>query len=399
MRYNDTMSRNTSKIPRNIIIIAFVALASGFGQDLVSSVLPGYLLALGFSRAGIGLIDGLLQGTTSLFRFVSGVLSDKYRNRKTFVFLGYALSSISRPLIALATIFPWIAALRIVDGIGKGTKDAPRDALVADSSPKESTGRSFGFHRLVDTAGSVLGPLAAAGLLFWLTPSLQAYRIIFALAVVPGVVALALIWLGVKDPQKISAKVKVEKQPFPWRFWLFVAAMTIVWLTKINDALFLVRANDIGVPSQWIPVLFAGFTFLYALCSYPIGIWSDRWGKWPFITAGWFVLAAVEFGFAHNPGLNAALALFAGYGLFYALTEGSGRAYIADLVKPESRGSAYAIFYTFIGLATIVGGFFIGHIWDTSSPHNAFQISAIGTLFGAAMLLLIRPKKKLVVEN
>lgn len=388
------MSRDSSKIPRNIIIIALVALASGFGQDLVASVLPSYLLALGISRAGIGLIDGLLQGTTNLFRFISGILSDKYRDRKTFVFIGYTLSSISRPLIALASIFPWIAALRILDGVGKGTKDAPRDALVADSSPKQSTGRSFGFHRLIDTAGSVLGPLVAAGLLFWLTPSLHAYRIIFALAVIPGAIALGLIWFGVKDPQKIpDEKIKTAKQPFPWRFWLFVAAMTIVWLTKINDALFLVRANDIGVPSQWIPVLFAGFTFLYALCSYPIGILSDRWGKWPFITAGWFVLAAVEFGFAHDPNLIAALALFAGYGLFYALTEGSGRAYIADLVRPESRGSAYAIFYTFIGLATIVGGFFIGHIWDTSSPHDAFQISAIGTGFGAAMLLLIRPKK------
>jgi MFS family permease len=123
-------------------------------------------LALGLSRAGIGLIDGLLQGTTSLFRFISGILSDKYQDRKFFVFVGYALSSVARPLIALASTFPWIAGLRIIDGVGKGTKDAPRDALVADSSPKESTGRSFGFHRLIDTAGSVLGPLAAAGLLF-----------------------------------------------------------------------------------------------------------------------------------------------------------------------------------------------------------------------------------------
>ncbi|MDD5438427.1 MAG: MFS transporter [Patescibacteria group bacterium] len=387
------MPKTKPKIPRNIIIISLVALASGFGQDLVASVLPGYLLALGLSRAGIGLIDGLLQGTTSLFRFISGILSDKYQDRKFFVFAGYALSSVARPLIALASTFPWIAGLRIIDGVGKGTKDAPRDALVADSSPKESTGRSFGFHRLIDTAGSVLGPLAAAGLLFWLTPSLHAYRLIFALAAIPGAIALGLIWFGVKDPQKIKNQIRTIKRPMPWRFWIFVAAMTVVWLTRINDTLFLVRANDIGVPSSWIPVLFAGFTLLYALLSYPIGILSDRFGKWPFLTAGWFVLAAVEFGFAHNPNLTVALALFAGYGLFYALTEGSGRAYIADLVKPESRGSAYAIFYTFIGLATIVGGFFIGHVWDTSSPHDAFQLATVGTIFGAILLLLIRPKK------
>jgi len=390
----DAMKRFFADIPRNILIVSFVALASGFGQDLISSVLPGYLVAIGLSRASIGLIDGLLQGTTSLFRFVSGLLSDRFHNRKSFVFLGYVLSSVSRPLLALTATFPWIAALRVVDGVGKGTKDAPRDALVADSSIPGQTGRSFGFHRLVDTAGSVLGPLAAAGLLFWLSPSLHTYRLIFALAVIPGLIALGLIYFGIKEPEKKTKKAASFGQPLPWRFWFFVGAMTVVWLTKINDALFLVRAWDIGIPNQWIPVLFAGFTFLYAMLSYPIGIWSDRWGKWPFITAGWFVLAAVEYGFAHNPAIPAALVLFAGYGLFYALTEGSGRAYIADLVSPESRGSAYAIFYTFIGVATILGGLFIGHLWDTSSPHDAFNVAALGTLFGACLLLAIRPRAK-----
>ena len=141
----DAMKRFFADIPRNILIVSFVALASGFGQDLISSVLPGYLVAIGLSRASIGLIDGLLQGTTSLFRFVSGLLSDRFHNRKSFVFLGYILSSLSRPLLALTATFPWIAALRIVDGVGKGTKDAPRDALVADSSIPGQTGRSFGF--------------------------------------------------------------------------------------------------------------------------------------------------------------------------------------------------------------------------------------------------------------
>ena len=149
------MHPSRPRIPRNVLILSFVALASGFGQDLITPVLPAYLALIGVSHAGIGLIDGVLQGATQVFRFVSGVLSDRFAARKRFVFLGYALSSVSRPLLALAGGFASALGLRLVDGIGKGVKDAPRDALVADSASSETRGRAFGFHRLVDTAGSV----------------------------------------------------------------------------------------------------------------------------------------------------------------------------------------------------------------------------------------------------
>ncbi len=388
------MSNPKPKIPRNVIIVAFVALASGFGQDLITPVLPVFLALIGISHAGIGAIDGLLQGSTSIFRFVSGILSDKFRQRKTFVFAGYALSSIARPLLALASSFGFVAALRTIDGIGKGTKDAPRDALIADSSAKEVSGRVFGFHRLIDTAGSVLGPLLAAGLLFWLAASLSTYRLIFALAAVPGLIALALIFFGLREPSAIE-KTKVKSdQPLPWQFWLFTLGTTIAMLTKINDSLFLIRAHDIGISPAWIPVLFAGFTLIYALLSYPIGVWSDRFGKLPFITAGWLLLAIVEFGFAYESNIIFALILFAGYGLFYALTEGSGRALIADLVEPAKRGQAYAIFHTIVGLAIIAGGYSLGRIWDAWSVRAAFNISAIGSLIGFAVLAVMLLKHR-----
>lgn len=190
------------KIPRNVLVLGFVALASGFGQDLITPVLPGFLALIGVSHAVVGLIDGLLQGTTSIFRFISGVLSDKFHNRKWFVLLGYALSSVARPLLALSgSVWP-VAGLRLVDGAGKGMKDAPRDALVADSAQAERRGRAFGAHRLLDTAGSVFGPLLAAGLLLSLTPSLGTFRMIFALAAIPGLIALGLIFFGVREPEK-----------------------------------------------------------------------------------------------------------------------------------------------------------------------------------------------------
>jgi len=392
-----TMTNARTKIPKNILVVALVALASGFGQDMITPVLPAYLALVGVSGAGIGLIDGLLQGSTSIFRFVSGFLSDRFKNRKSFVLAGYALSSISRPLLSVAGAFFPVALLRLADGIGKGGKDAPRDALVADSAVAGASGRAFGFHRMIDTAGSVFGPLAAAALLFALTPSLHAYRMIFALTAVPGAIALGLIIFGVREPRAATSsggQQQNSKQGLSWKFWLFTIGMTVAMLTKINDSLFLLRSHAIGIPSIWTPVLFAGFTLIYAIVSYPIGIWSDKFGKLPFIAGGWLVLSIVEFGFSRDPSLPAALVLFACYGLFYALTEGSGRAFISDLVQPGSRGTAFGIFYTLTGAAVIAGGYGLGKVWDAIAPETAFAVASAGSLLGFIVFAALAFKKR-----
>ncbi len=388
------MENSRPKIPRNIIVLGFVALASGFGQDMITPILPAYLALIGISGAGIGLIDGLLNGTTSFFRFVSGVLSDRYKDRKTFVLFGYTLSSLARPLLFLTSSFLPAAALRVIDGVGKGSKDAPRDALVADSAATGATGRAFGFSRMVDTAGSVFGPIAAAALLLLFVPSLQTYRLIFILTAIPGAAALALIYFGVRDPKTIATKQVVAYKKLPWQFWLFTIGMTIAMLTKVNDSLFLLRSHTVGIPTTLTPILFAGFTLIYAIVSYPIGIWSDKIGKLPFIAFGWLLLAGVEFGFSRDPSLATALILFACYGLFYALTEGSGRAMIADIIPAQSRGTAFGIFYTVTGLAVIAGGFGLGKIWDTVRPEAAFTVAAIGSLIGFVIFLVLALYKK-----
>jgi len=383
------MSSLEKKIPRNILILGFVALASGLGQDLITPVLPAYLTLLGVSFAGIGFIDGLLQGVTSLFRFVSGILSDRFQNRKFFVFFGYSLSSIVRPLLAVFSSFFSIAVLRILDGIGKGAKDAPRDALVADSAIVSAHGRAFGFHRLVDTAGSVVGPLLAGVVLLSLTPTLGAYRLVFAISAIPGFFALGLIWFGIREPKKTVHQSQIKIRKLPWFFWIFTLGSAIAMLTKVNDSLFLLRAQSLGISQTWIPFIFAGFTFIYAICAYPIGILSDKCGKLPFIAAGWLILAGVEFFFSQTPTIPLVLVLFVFYGMFYALTEGSGRAFIADLVPTELHGSAYAIFQTVVGICIIVGGFGIGHIWDFTSSQLAFQIAAIGSCVGFVVFVFM----------
>lgn len=385
-------------IPRNVIVVALVALFSGLGQDMIAPVLPAYFLALGFDRALIGLIDGLLQGITHIFKFISGVISDRLNSRKGLVFLGYALSSVARPLLSLTSAFSGIAGARILDGIGKGIKDAPRDTLIAASASETSTGRAFGFHRSLDTAGSVIGPVLAAALLFYFGGTLAGYKTIFALTAIPGIIILLLIIFGIHESRTLSRE-KVRSYShlfrFPAFFWIFVSATFIAMLTKTNDSLVLVRATDFGISRNWLPLLFAYFTLIYALLSYPIGILSDKYGKLPFITSGWALLALVHLGFIFQGGAITIVLFYTLYGLFFALTEGSSRALIADLVPPESRGSAYAIFNTAIGLAVIAGGFILGKIWDRLGAATSFTISTIGSLLGLTlfMILLIKIKK------
>jgi MFS family permease len=383
------MNTFRARIPKNVFIISFVSLASGFGQDIITPVLPVFLAAIGVSYAHIGAIDGLLQGTMSVFRFISGVLSDHFRNRKFFIFLGYSLSSVARPLLALTSSFIPVVFLRILDGAGKGMKDAPRDSLIADSSHRFAIGRAFGFQRLVDTAGSVFGPIAAAAILFAFMPSLASYRLIFAISTIPGVIALALIFFGVKEPARhvVRGAYHKKQKKLSLVFWIFTFATSLAMLTKINDSLFLVRAHDVGIPQEWIPVLFAGFTLVYAVCAYPIGIWSDKIGRLPMIALGWLILSGVEFGFSFAQPLYGALALFVLYGLFYAFTEGSARACIARFVPQELRGNAYGIFYTLTGISVIIGGYGLGYLWDAYSSGLAFFISACGS-FAACIVFV-----------
>jgi MFS family permease len=288
----------------------------------------------------------------------------------------------------LTAAFLPIAAVRVVDGVGKGMKDAPRDALLADDALPNTRGRVFGFSRMVDTAGSVVGPLVAFVILASLAPTISAYRLIFALTVIPGAIALALIWFGVRERSPEKRRV-AEKGAMPREFWVFSIGMTIALLTKVNDSLFLVRAQDLGISKTLIPLLFGGFTLLYAVFSYPIGIWSDRIGKMPLLIAGWILLAAVELGFSFHPSLILTLVLFAGYGMFFALTEGSARAFIADAVEQTKRGRAYGIYYTLTGVGLILGGYFLGRIWDLGSPQLAFQLSAVGSMLGAFVLWVL----------
>lgn len=380
------MARIENKIKNNIVSLGFVSFFSGLGQDMISSVFPIFLNSLGFSKEFIGLINGLVVSVSSLFKILAGYISDKLRHRKWVIFIGYLFSGISRPLLALVGSGFAIGGLRFADAVGKGVKDAPRDALVAESAQAHKSGRAFGLHRLLDTMGSVVGPLLAVFLLSIYGSNLADYRKIFLISAIPGLIALLIIVFLVHEAaklKKVSAVTKAKVTPLDLNkdFYFLLLAITIFSLGNSTDAFLLLRAQNLGLALIAIPAVYATFYFFYAILSYPIGILSDKVGKRIMIVIGWGFYALAYFGFAAATHAWQVWPLFILYGIFYAATEGSGRALTADIVKPEHHGVAFGLYNTAIAVAALPASVFAGWLWDHYSPSAAFY-------FGGAMSVL-----------
>jgi MFS family permease len=393
-----------NKIQNNIVSLGFVSFFSGLGQDMINSVFPLFLSSLGFNKEFVGLVNGLVVSVSSLFKILAGYISDKLRHRKWIVFTGYAFSALARPFLSIFSSGLAITGLRFTDAVGKGVKDSPRDALVAESSTANKSGRSFGLHRLLDTMGSVVGPLLAALMLSVFGSNLISYRKIFLLSAIPGAIALIIIIFFVHEAVKLKIEqpaVKTKKSIFSLSgdFYLLLLAMTIFSLGNSTDAFLLLRAQNLGLSSVSIPEVYATFYFFYAVLSYPIGILSDKIGKKIIIIAGWCFYALTYFGFAAATKAWEVWPLFILYGIFYAATEGSGRALTADVVKPEHHGLAFGLYNTAIAIAALPASFFAGWLWDKYSPAAAFNFGALMSVLAIIIFAIFswrRAKKPLI---
>ena len=381
------------KIQNNIVSLGFVSFFSGLGQDMINSVFPIFLSSLGFNKEFVGLVNGLVVSVSSLFKILAGYLSDKFRHRKWIIFIGYAFSAAARPLLAFFSSGGAIIGLRFSDAVGKGVKDAPRDSLVAESALVHKTGRAFGLHRLLDTMGSVFGPLLAAGMLLLFGSNLASYRRIFLLTAIPGLIALLIIVFFVHEAAKLktespAAKIKVSIFSLPKDFYFLLLAITIFSLGNSTDAFLLLRAQNLGLSLAIIPIVYAAYYFVYALLSYPIGILSDKIGKKKIIITGWIFYALTYFGFAAATRAWQVWPLFILYGIFFAATEGSGRALTADVVKPEHHGFAFGLYNTAIALAALPASIFAGYLWDKYSPAAAFNFGVLMSILAIIIFVI-----------
>lgn len=377
---------------RNVYALAAVSFFTDVSSEMIYPLLPVFLTTvLGVGAGFIGAIEGTAESISALLKLASGWWSDRVRRRKPMVVAGYALASAVRPLVAIAQSAMQVLLIRVSDRVGKGIRNAPRDALIADSIHPSVRGRAFGVRSAADNAGALLGPLIAFAILSWWHVSL---RTVFWLAAIPGVIAVIVAIVGVREIRQqrtaTAANGLTLRTGMGARFWAFLVVIFVFTLGNSTDAFLLLRARQLGVPVALAPILWALLNGVKSLSNVPGGALSDRVGRRPTLIAGWLVYAVVYFLFARASNAWEAWALFAGYGVFFGLTEGTELALVADVVPADRRGSAYGWYYLAIGIGALPASVLFGVLWDRFGSPFAFSIGA-GLALVAALALLVLP--------
>ena len=377
-----------SRLGRNVIALGAVSFLTDVSSEMIYPLLPVFLTAvLGANASFIGAIEGAAETTAALLKLASGWWSDRVRKRKPLVVIGYGIASIARPLVAIAQTATQVLFIRVSDRVGKGIRNAPRDALISESVNPSIRGRAFGFHRAMDNAGGILGPLIAFAVLTW---HFAAIRTVFWLAVIPAALSLVVLVAFVRDvPRPVSAPVTGGPdltQP--------LGVIFLFTLGNSTDAFLLLRASQLGVPVALAPILWAALHVVKSASNIPGGTLSDRIGRRPTLIAGWLLYAAVYFGFARATAMWEAWALFGLYGIFFGLTEGSERALVADMVTPDRRGTAFGWYNLAIGLGALPASLLFGYVWDHAGAPAAFVMGASLALAAAVGMMVVVPRAR-----
>ncbi len=388
-RHGTGQDRSSRRLGRNVYALAAVSFFTDVSSEMIYPLLPVFLsTVLGANAGFIGAIEGAAESTAALLKLASGWWSDRVRRRKPLVVAGYVLASAMRPLIAIAQSASQVLAIRVSDRVGKGIRNSPRDALIADSVSPEVRGRAFGLRSAADNAGALLGPLIAFGVLAAWHVSL---RTVFWFAVIPGTIAVIVAIVGIREvPRQVSAvKTTPLRGEMGRRFWVFLIIVFIFTLGNSTDAFLLLRARQLGVPVALAPILWALLNGVKSVLNVPGGVLSDRIGRRPILIAGWSAYAVVYFLFARATHAWEAWALFAGYGLYFGLTEGAQLALVADVAPPQRRGAAYGWYYLAIGVGALPASLMFGAIWDRFGSPVAFMTGAALALMAALALAVV----------
>lgn len=382
-------------LTRNIIIVGFVSLFTDLSSQMIFPLIPLYLFSLGAGAWVVGLVEGAAETTASLLKVFSGFWSDKIKRRKPFVFAGYSLSSITKPLFTLTTSWPFILIVRVVERIGKGIRDAPRDAIVAESVDESIRGKAFGFQRAMDGIGSVMGAVLA----FLLLPILW-YKNTFLVAFIPGIIAVLFILL-IKEKKKTEDPIKHKSKSFkfslkqlPWNLRLFIIISTIFALGNFGYAFLLLKAKNIGFTDENAILLYVLFYVVYVIFTIPAGIISDRIGRKPILMIGYILFAISAIGLSLTTQLYLIIVLFVTYGLFFALIDGVQRAFVVDLSPTDLKGTALGAFHTATGLIALPGGVIAGLIWGSISPQATFLFAFILAVCSLLLFIFVKELKE-----
>jgi len=386
--------RNIFGLNPNIFFLGIVSLLTDVSTEMIFTLVPLFLAnVLGAATTIVGLVGGLSESTDAIFRIFSGWLSDRVRRRKPLAVWGYSISTIAKPFMYLASTWGAVLAIKFGDRVGKGIRTSPRDALLADSVAAKERGRGFGLHRAMDTTGAVLG-LALAAIIIYLAQggglalSLKTYQWLVLVGIVPAVLAVVVLLFFVHERRESSSGGVPSKLPrvgltagFAPRFKLFLAVMAVFTLGNSSDFFVILRAQNLGSSVVYVVLMLVLFNLTYAVTALPAGVLSDRLGRRRVIAVGWFIYAVVYLGFAVASELWQVWLLFACYGVYYGMVEGVARAFVADLVPEERRGTAYGLYHGVVGLTLLPASLIAGWLWQAYSPAAPF-------FFGAALAFL-----------
>jgi MFS family permease len=383
------------RLPGTVVALGAVSLLTDLSSEMIYPMLPAFLATLGAGAAFLGLIEGTADATAALTKLVSGVWSDHVGRRKPLVLLGYGLSSVVRPLIALAQAPLHVLGIRFADRLGKGLRSSPRDALIAQATPEDRRGAAYGFHRAMDHAGAMVGPLVAFALLRWGGVS---YRALFALAAIPAAAAMIALFVFVKEaaapkPARPSVPLGLHFGSLPRELYTYLGLVGVFTLANASDTFLLLRAMRTGIPVEYLPLLWALLHVVKSALSTPLGALSDRLGRKRVIVAGWIIYAAAYGGFAFADEWWQVVLLFVVYGAHFGMVEGAEKALVADLAPAHARGSAFGAFHFVVGVAALPASLGFGLLWDRLGHQAAFLVAAsLAAVAAIGLIAFLRSK-------
>lgn len=392
----------------NVFFLGIVSLLTDISSEMIFTLVPLFLSnVLGATTTVIGLIGGLSDSTDAIFRIVSGRLSDKFGKRKPLAVLGYSISTVAKPFMYIALNWGSVLAIRFGDRVGKGIRSSPRDALVAASVSEKQRGRAFGLHRAMDTLGAVIGLGAAALIIYHLQGgslelSLATYQWLVLVGIIPAVVSVIMLLIFVSE--KTTTNSTQNRTPrlfssesinsFDIRFRIFLVITAVFTLGNPSNFFMILRAQNMGASVFTVTLMLVAFNIVYVIVALPAGILSDKLGRRRVIAIGWLIYALVYLGFAMASSMWQIWALFAGFGIYNAILEGVARAFVADLVPEDKRGTAYGLYYGITGIILLPSSLLAGWLWQAISPAAPFYLGAgLAFLAMLGLMVLIREKR------
>jgi len=386
-------------IPSGVWVLGFVSMLMDISSEMIHALLPVYLVTvLGTSMLTVGVMEGIAEATASITKIFSGVVSDWLGKRKFLAALGYGLAAFTKPIFPLAPTLGWLVAARFIDRVGKGIRGAPRDALIADITPAQVRGASFGLRQSLDTIGAFLGPLIAIGLM-WLTA--ESFRLVFWIAVIPAFLSFGLISFAVREPERPeglrqvrSPLSRAELKRLGSDYYWVVAVATVFTLARFSEAFLVLKAQAVGMPIALVPAVLVVMNVIYALAAYPAGLLSDRIDRTKvlMIGLGLLIVADAALGFATSvAGVMGGVML---WGLHMGFTQGLLVTLVADTAPAELRGTAYGVFNLLGGLAMLAASVIAGLLWDAAGPSATFLAGAAFAAMALAGLVSISSRLK-----